>query len=177
MQIKETNIKDVKLIDQFRHDDARGSFVKTFHKKDFETAGLDFDLRESFYSVSHKNILRGMHFHTAPYTHDKIVFCTHGAIIDVALDIRPNSPTVGQFVTAELSFDNNNALFIPAGFAHGFLTKSDDATTYYLVSGEYNALHDAGIKYDSFGMNWGSTEIITNERDSNFLTLNEFLNG
>jgi dTDP-4-dehydrorhamnose 3,5-epimerase len=173
MTISNCNIPEVKLISQFRHNDARGAFVKTFHDADFKNGGIDFTLQESFYSTSHKNVLRGMHYHEAPYDHAKIIFCTAGSILDVALDIRKESATYGKYVSTILSFDNNNALYIPKGFAHGFITLSEMATAFYLVDGLYTPTHDKGIKHDSFGFDWQCDTIITNERDKNFPTLNE----
>jgi dTDP-4-dehydrorhamnose 3,5-epimerase len=171
MKVSETNIEGIKLISQFRHDDARGAFVKTFHANDFKNAGIEFNLQESFYSTSVKDVIRGMHFHTDAMAHDKIIFCTDGAIQDVALDIRPNSVTYGQCVSAHLSFENNMALFIPKGFAHGFCALTDVATTFYLVSGVYSPEHDAGIRYDSFGMEWATQNPIISERDLAFAPL------
>jgi dTDP-4-dehydrorhamnose 3,5-epimerase len=171
MKIKETAIAEVKLIEQFRHNDSRGAFVKTFHALDFMNAGIDFTLKESFYSTSVKNVIRGMHYHKGELAHDKIIFCTDGAILDVAIDIRKSSPTFGQYVTAQLSFENNNALFIPKGFAHGFCTLSEQATTFYLVSGMYSQAHDAGLRYDSFGMQWPTNNPILSERDLSFGSL------
>jgi dTDP-4-dehydrorhamnose 3,5-epimerase len=175
MNINTTAIADVKLISQVKHQDDRGQFVKTFHQTSFINAGIDFETKESFYSISKQHVLRGMHFHTAPKDHAKIVFCTQGSILDVALDIRKNSATLGQFICAELSAENNNALYIPKGFAHGFLTLSESATTYYLVDGEYSVQHDAGILYNSFGMKWPVENIITNERDLQFATFTQFV--
>lgn len=174
MNIENTRIEAVKLIHQFRADDQRGSFVKTFHHSSLQTDGIDFELRESFYSISAKDVIRGMHFHHPPYDHDKIVFCTDGAILDVALDLRKNSGTYGQSVSARLSFENNNALFIPKGFAHGFLTLHEKATTFYLVSGEYNKDSDDGVRYDSFGFDWNLVKPMLSERDLSFLPLGEF---
>jgi dTDP-4-dehydrorhamnose 3,5-epimerase len=166
-------LPEVKLITQFRHNDDRGTFVKTFNDADFKSGGIDFELKESFYSTSFKNVLRGMHYHDAPYDHAKIIFCTSGQILDVAVDVRKHSPTFGQSVHTVLSFENNNALYIPKGFAHGFLTLSDSATTFYLVDGMYAPTHDKGIKYDSFGFEWPCENIITNDRDRNFIALKE----
>jgi dTDP-4-dehydrorhamnose 3,5-epimerase len=174
MIIKDTNIADVKLIEQFRHNDHRGAFVKTFHQTDFANAEIDFTIKESFYSISAQHVLRGMHFHKAPAEHAKIVFCTDGEILDVALDIRLHSPTFGQYVTANLSFEANNAIYIPKGFAHGFLALSKSATTYYFVDGEYNQACDDGILYNSFGMHWPVENVITNERDLGFRSLEEY---
>ena len=94
-QILDTAIEGVKLIQQFRADDDRGSFVKSFHRSSFSEAGIEFELAESFYSTSKKNVIRGMHFHNPPFDHAKIVFCTQGSILDVALDLRQASSTYG----------------------------------------------------------------------------------
>ena len=174
MKIEATRIEAVKLIHQFRADDERGSFIKTFHHKSLREQGIEFELRESFYSVSVQNVIRGMHFHHPPFDHDKIVFCTQGQILDVALDLRKTSPTYGQCVAARLSFESHQALFIPKGFAHGFLTLSETATTFYLVSGEYNQQADDGIRYDSFGLDWNVAQPILSKRDLDFTTLQNF---
>ncbi len=168
MKVSATDLSEVKLIDFFNHSDHRGNFVKTFHDTNFKNNGIDFIVKESFYSTSSKNVLRGMHFHTEPFAHAKIVFCMHGSILDVAVDIRKNSPTFGKFTKAILSAENNQGLYIPKGFAHGFLTLTEIATTYYLVDGEYASNNDAGILYNSFGMEWPCNNIITNERDMQF---------
>lgn len=174
MTVLPTSIDAVKIIKQFRADDHRGSFVKTFHNTSLKEQGIDFDLNESFYSVSVKNVIRGMHFHAPPYDHDKIVFCTEGAILDVALDLRKSSSTFGQCVSTELSFENHQALYIPKGFAHGFLTLSEKATTFYLVSGEYNKEADGGVRFDSFKFDWGVEHPIVSERDLLFQEFNYF---
>ena len=174
MEIINTNISEVKLIKQFRAEDSRGSFVKTFHESSFKNAGIDFEMKESFYSVSHKNVIRGMHFQHPPHDHAKIVFCTEGTIIDVALDIRKNSPTYGQYVCAELSFENNTAIYIPSGFAHGFKTLTDRATTFYFVSSENNRDADDGILHTGFGLNWEIENPIVSVRDMEFKSFDEF---
>lgn len=174
MQVEATQIESVKCIRQFRANDERGSFVKTFHHSALLQEGIDFTLRESFYSVSHQDVIRGMHFHHPPFEHDKIVFCTQGSILDVALDLRKGSSTYGKAASCELSFENNQALFIPKGFAHGFLTLSETATTFYLVSGEYEKNADDGIRYDSFGFDWGIVNPILSERDKMFTSLKDF---
>jgi dTDP-4-dehydrorhamnose 3,5-epimerase len=171
MKISETQLPEVKLIDFFNHTDHRGNFVKTFHASNFANAGIDFVVKESFFSTSAKNVLRGMHFHTEPFAHAKIIFCTQGSILDVAVDVRKESDTFGEFIHINLTAENNKGLYIPKGFAHGFLTLSETATTYYLVDGEYSATSDAGILYSSFGMQWPSSNIITNERDLQFPSL------
>lgn len=174
LQVKDMVIKEVKVISQFHAADQRGDFVKTFHQSALAALGIDFELKESFYSHSIKNVIRGMHFHAPPYEHDKIVFCTHGAILDIALDLRKHSETYGQYVSQELSADNHKALYIPKGFAHGFLSLTDLSTAFYLVSGEYNAQADGGVRYDSFGFDWGVEAPILSERDLSFVTLTQF---
>ncbi len=174
MKIENTNIDAVKIIHQFRADDERGSFVKTFHHSSLKEYGIDFELKESFYSVSTLGVIRGMHFHHPPYEHDKIVFCTEGAILDVALDLRKNSDTYGQYVATELSFVNHKAMYIPKGFAHGFSTLNKTATTFYLVSGEYSKEADDGIRFDSIGIDWNVENPILSERDLAFPQLIDF---
>ncbi len=175
MIVENTNIPEVKVIQQFKAKDLRGEFVKPFHYTDLRAAGIDFVMKESFYSVSKKNVIRGMHFHAPPFEHEKIVFCTQGTIIDIALDLRKNSATYGHYVSQELSRENGRALFIPKGFAHGFKCLTDDATTFYFISGEYNAYADGGVMYDSFGFDWNISDPVMSERDKQFVSLQDFI--
>jgi dTDP-4-dehydrorhamnose 3,5-epimerase len=115
-----------------------------------------------------------MHFQLPPHHHSKVVFCPVGAILDVMLDLRAESPTYGQYYATELSAENHKAFFIPEGFAHGFKALTDNAMTYYLVSTAYSAQHDTGILFDSFGMDWGVQEPIMSARDLSFKKLSEF---
>jgi len=156
--------------------DARGLFVKTFHQSTLLAAGIDFQLKESYFSVSKKDVIRGMHFQLPPHQHAKIVFCPAGEILDVALDLRKNSPTYGQHFAARLSAENHQALYIPEGFAHGFKALTEGAMTYYLVSSEYHPASDSGIRYDSFGMDWGVNvdAPVLSDRDKSFVGLAEF---
>jgi dTDP-4-dehydrorhamnose 3,5-epimerase len=154
--------------------DDRGVFVKTFHETTLKNAGVSFTLRESYFSLSKKDVIRGMHFQLPPHHHSKIVFCPQGAIMDVIVDIRKNSPTYGQYFAHELSADNHLAYYIPEGFAHGFKSLTDDAITYYLVSSEYSQQHDTGIRYDSIGYDWQVEKPIISPRDLSFVGLKEF---
>jgi dTDP-4-dehydrorhamnose 3,5-epimerase/CDP-3, 6-dideoxy-D-glycero-D-glycero-4-hexulose-5-epimerase len=174
MMIENTLIPDVKIIHQFRAEDARGHFVKTYHQSSLAQAGIHFEMKESFYSVSKKNAIRGLHFQHPPYQHAKIVFCTEGAILDVALDIRKDSLTYGQFVTAELSAENNCALYIPEGFAHGFKTLTEGALTFYFVSSENVREADDGILYHSIGLDWQCESPIVSVRDQSFKSFQDF---
>jgi dTDP-4-dehydrorhamnose 3,5-epimerase len=155
-------------------EDARGSFVKSFSETRLRDAGIDFTLRESYYSFSKKDVIRGMHFQLPPHQHSKIVFCPTGSILDVIVDLRKDSLTYMQCLAHELSADNNRAIYIPEGFAHGFKSLTDNALTYYLVSSEYNKEHDTGIRYDTIGFEWGIKEPIISDRDMSFIAMEEF---
>lgn len=154
--------------------DSRGSFVKTFHDTSLKESGIDFELKESYFSYSEKDVIRGMHFQLPPHHHAKIVFCPHGAILDVIIDLRKESPTYKQYFPQELSEENHKAFYIPEGFAHGFKALTDDALTYYLVSSEYHKASDTGIRYDSFGFDWEVNHPIISERDLSFISLAAF---
>lgn len=174
MTFESTRIEGVYLITLPKFDDNRGSFIKTFHNTEFSNNHISFHLRESYLSISHKNVIRGMHFQNPPHDHEKIVFCPQGKILDVVLDIRKESPTYGQHLSVELSAENHQAIHIPKGCAHGFLSLLDESITYYLVSSEYNKDNDDGILYNSFGMNWNCPQPIMSMRDSEFSSFEQF---
>lgn len=155
-------------------EDARGTFTKTFQEMVFARQGINFVLRESYFSLSKKDVIRGMHFQLPPWQHSKVVFCPQGAILDVIVDLRKESASYGQYWAQELSAENHLAYYIPAGFAHGFKALTDDAMTYYLVSSEYSKEHDTGIRYDSIGVDWDIKEPIISERDLSFVRKEEF---
>ncbi len=154
--------------------DLRGSFVKTFHDTSFRDKGINFELKESYYSISHKDVIRGMHFQLPPHQHSKVVWCPQGAILDVIVDLRKDSATYGEHYAHELSASNNLAYYIPEGFAHGFKALTDNAMTYYLVSSVYHKESDTGIRYDSIGMDWGVTDPVISPRDLSFVEMGNF---
>jgi dTDP-4-dehydrorhamnose 3,5-epimerase len=172
MIVKETILEGVYELENKKHEDHRGSFIKIFHKGVFEENGLEHEFKESFYSVSKKNVLRGMHFQKPPHDHAKLVYVTDGEILDVAVDIRKGSPTFGKFYSTSLSDLNVKSLYMNKGFAHGFLTLSESATVTYLTTSEHAPEADSGIRWDSFGFDWcGVINPIISERDSRFLGL------
>lgn len=154
--------------------DDRGLFVKTFHHSCLQAAGIDFQLKESYFSFSKKNVIRGMHFQLPPHQHSKIVYCPVGAILDVILDLRKDSPSFGKYHSEVLSEDNHLAFFIPEGFAHGFKALTEGAMTYYLVSSGYDKASDTGIRWDSFGLDWALESPILSLRDKSFEALKDF---
>lgn len=151
--------------------DNRGVFVKTFHEEVFKEAGLEVDFKEGFYSTSKRNVLRGMHFQVEPHDHSKLIYVVAGEILDVAVDIRPNSTTYGQYYSLKLGSDTGKSLYVGRGFAHGFLTLSDTATVVYMTTTVYSPESDTGIRWNSFGFNWPSNDLIISERDKSFKSL------
>lgn len=155
--------------------DTRGSFTKVFHAEQFaETIWYIPSFQESFYTESHKDVIRGMHFQLPPSDLDKLVYVSSGSIRDVVLDLRTNTDTYGQYITEELSEDNHFALFIPRWFAHGFLSLSDNTVVQYLTTEVYSATCDTWICWDSFGYNWWVESPIISEKDRWLVSLSDF---
>ena len=174
MNVNQTPIEGLYLIKTEIIEDKRGRFIKTFHKETFKNFELNVDFVESYYSISDKNVIRGMHFQVPPEDHNKLVYVPAGEIIDVILDIRKKSKTFGKFESFDLSSENGNLLYIPKGCAHGFLSLKDNTIVTYLQTTMYNKNCDKGIAYDSFGFNWNCVNPIISDRDKNFTKLNEY---
>ncbi len=154
--------------------DARGGFVKTFHRDRFREFGVEPVFTEEFYSTSAKDVIRGMHFQMPPADHDKYVCCLAGAVRDVILDLRRASPTYGQHFAVELSSENRLGFYIPSGFAHGFLSLIDGSLMLYKTTTVHAPACDAGIRWNSFGCDWGVAAPIVSARDAAFPALAEF---
>lgn len=144
--------------------DLRGSFVKTFSSSVYAQAGLDFTYHEEFYSLSKRDVIRGMHFQLPPYDHVKSVFCPIGSVLDVLLDLRPG-PGYGKSAGVLLDQDAPKVLIIPTGIAHGFKSLQDNSVMVYKTSTEHMPSHDTGLRWDSFGFDWGDGEQIVSGRD------------
>ncbi|GGF20580.1 dTDP-4-dehydrorhamnose 3,5-epimerase [Hymenobacter cavernae] len=173
MKVKPTALEGVMVLDNFVSQDKRGTFVKTFHAQSFQANALASEFKESYYSESYKNVIRGMHFQLPPHEHDKLVYVTQGDILDVIVDLRQTSGTYLQHVAIPLSA-NQQSVYIPRGCAHGFLTLSDTATVVYNVTSVYEPSADAGIKWDSIGFDWPVTEPIISDRDNAFVSMRDF---
>jgi len=142
-------LEDVILVKPQRHGDSRGYFSEVFHAARFAENGIGCTFVQDNHSMSaKKNVLRGLHFQTLPDPQDKLVRCTRGRILDVAVDIRHGSPTFGQYVAVELSAQNGWQLFVPVGFAHAFCTREENSEVQYKVSGHYSPECDAGLAFD-----------------------------
>lgn len=149
MKFTPQSIKDVILIEPTTHGDDRGYFLETFRKDLFEEAiGYKVDFVQDNESKSTKGVLRGLHYQLPPYTQAKLVRVIKGSVLDVAVDIRKSSPTFGQHVAVELTEQNKHQLFVPHGFAHGFVVLSNSATFAYKVDNYYAPEHDRGIAFD-----------------------------
>jgi dTDP-4-dehydrorhamnose 3,5-epimerase len=154
--------------------DKRGSFVKVFHHDNFQANGLRTDWKEEYYSVSARHVLRGMHFQTPPADHAKFVFCSHGTILDVLVDLRQKSPTFGQNLSFELCSQKGNGIYIPPGIAHGFLSLTENAMVQYKVTSMYSPENDCGILWSSIGFSWPISNPVISDRDSHHPQLSSF---
>lgn len=149
------NLGPVRLIEPVRHGDARGWFTETYSEKTFEEHGIACRFVQDNHSLSRPAwTLRGLHFQAPPSGQDKLVRCVRGRIWDVAVDLRRGSPTYGKSVGAELSAENGRQLFVPIGFAHGFLTLEPDTEVVYKVSHLYDPQADGGIAWNGAGVDW-----------------------
>ena len=173
MKVLPTELHGVLVLKPDVFEDARGSFIKTYHEGLFERCGIRFSSKEEFFSVSRKNVLRGMHFQRPPVAHDKLVYCPVGKVLDVVLDLRPTAKGA-RSISRELSAENREMLFIPAGCAHGFLALEDDSMMVYQTSTVHSPSHDAGVLWNSFGFDWPVKNPILSERDQKFPALRDF---
>ena len=155
-------------------EDERGCFVKTFHRNDFESLGLETEWREEYYSVSRKGVLRGLHFQLPPHDHVKLVYCTSGEVLDAVVDLRVGSPMYGRHVLFQLNAPQANMIYIPRGCAHGFYTVSDTATMMYKVSTVYAPEADGGVLWNSLGIPWPDRNPVISKRDTEFAPFAEF---
>lgn len=174
MKIIKTIFDTVKVIELPRYDDERGSFIKCYDEASFMEAGIGNCFKESYFSISDKNVIRGMHFQVPPADHEKLVCVTFGAVKDVLLDIRKDSPTYGQVMDIVLSADNHLALYIPRGFAHGFMGLEDHTIMNYLVATVHSPKHDMAIRWDSIGYDWKNAAPIMSKRDQEAALLQDF---
>ena len=160
MKFIKTEISDVYIIEPSVFGDNRGYFLESFNLERFKENVYPIKFVQDNESKSSKGVLRGLHFQTPPFEQAKLVRCIEGKVRDIAVDIRKGSPTYGMHVSVELSGENKRQLFIPSGFAHGFVVLSEFATFAYKVDNSYAEEYDSGIKYDDsdLNINWGSAE-------------------
>ena len=154
--------------------DARGFFAKVFHRPLWNDLGLQTNFAEEYATYSLPWTMRGLHFQLPPVAHDKVVLCLRGNAFDVAVDLRRGSPAYGEHFAVNLSSTQSNALYLPAGVAHGFCVTGDEALLYYKLTTVYSPEHDAGIRWDSAEIAWPMTDPILSERDRGLPALKDF---
>jgi len=172
MIFTETRLKGAYIIEIEPLEDERGFFARSFCQKEFEQHGLNFSIVQCNLSYNKKKgTLRGMHYQMAPHKEAKLVSCIKGAIYDVIIDLRPNSPTCSQWLAVELSSENNNMIYVPEGFAHGFQTLKDDTMVFYQMSEFYHPECARGVRWNdpAFGVKWPLSHPILSERDQGYL--------
>jgi len=174
MKIIETEIQGVYIIENYHAEDSRGGFTKTYNENLFRENHFCVDFKESYFSVSKKNVIRGMHFQMPPDDHEKLVYVAKGEILDVVLDLRKLSSTYGKSVKVLLSDKNHRSIYIPKGLAHGFRSIIDETITVYNVSTVYNQANDSGIRFDSFDFDWEIRKPVLSDRDLNLMSFDEF---
>ncbi len=156
MKVTATVLPDVLLIEPARFGDNRGFFSESWNKERMAEHGISVDFVQDNHSLSSAvGTVRGLHFQAPPNAQAKLVRCGRGVLFDVAVDIRKGSPTYGQWVGEELSFENGKQLFIPEGFAHGFITRTPDTEIIYKCNAYYAPESDGAILWDSCGIDWG----------------------
>ena len=174
MLITETKLRGVFIVEPKVFGDHRGWFMETYNKlKTPEIACVFVQDNHSF--SAQKGTLRGIHFQRPPMEQAKLVRCARGAIVDYAVDLRPDSPTYRQWVRVELSADNKKQLFIPRGFGHAFVTITDDAEVLYKADNYYSFEHDNAVRYSDpdIGIDWGVDALILSDKDKNAPLLKE----
>ena len=178
MKFIKTKISDVYIIEPSVFGDNRGYFSESFNLEKFEENICTIKFVQDNESKSSKGILRGLHFQKPPFEQAKLVRCIEGKVIDVAVDIRKGSSTYGKHVAIELTGDNKRQLFVPRGFAHGFLVLSDTATFAYKVDNTYAPEFDAGIRWNDKELNiqWGleDSQVMISVKDAELPFLSEF---
>jgi len=168
MEIIKTKIQDLLIVKPDVFEDERGYFFESFSKEKFKNMGLDLDFVQDNESKSQKNVLRGLHFQKPPFAQGKLVRVVKGAVLDVAVDLRKDSPTYGQWEAVELSEENKLMYWVPPGFAHGFLTLRDETVFTYKCTNVYNKESEGSLLWNdpTLNIDWGLVkDLILSEKD------------
>ena len=177
MQVEATKLPGLLIVTPKVWRDSRGFFLESYNRKLFLENGMDHAFIQDNHARSGPaGVLRGLHFQAPPAAQAKLVWCTRGAVFDVAVDIRKGSPTFGEWVGVKLSADNFKRLMIPKGFAHGYATLTEDAEFQYKVDAYYAPDHDAGIIWNDpdIGVEWPASDPVLSEKDKTLPRLAEF---
>jgi dTDP-4-dehydrorhamnose 3,5-epimerase len=177
MDFIKTSIEGLLIIEPKVFGDHRGYFYESYNRDAFLKQDLDLDFVQDNQSLSNKGILRGLHFQKPPYAQGKLVRVIQGSVIDVAVDIRSESPTYGQYVKVELSAENKRLFWIPPGFAHGFYTLEDQTVFCYKCTELYHPESEGGLAWDDakLEIDWGLIELpLLSEKDKHYIPFTEF---
>ena len=176
MTITETSLKGLYTLEPKVFEDQRGYFFESYNQEKFKVEGLDLSFVQDNQSKSQKGVLRGLHFQNPPFAQGKLVQVIKGAVLDVAVDIRKDSPTYGQHIAIELSEENKMMLYISEGFAHGFLTLRDDTIFSYKCTNFYNPEYESALRWDDekLNINWNVLNPVVSEKDQKAMTFAEF---
>jgi dTDP-4-dehydrorhamnose 3,5-epimerase len=171
MIFTETNLEGTFIVEIQRLEDERGFFARSFCQREFQEHGLNPNLAQCNISYNKvKGTMRGMHFQAAPFQEAKLVRCTQGAVHDVIIDLRPDSPTYKEHFAIDLTSEAHNALYVPEGFAHGFLTLAPETCVFYQMSEFYVPGYARGFRWNdpAFSVNWPAEVELISERDANY---------
>lgn len=182
LDVQPLAIPDVKIISPRKHGDSRGFFSETYTRKTFAEAGIDLDFVQDNHSLSPQvGTLRGLHYQGHPFAQDKLVRVVSGRVLDVAVDLRRNSPTYGKWVSAEISADQWNQILVPIGFAHGICTLEPDTQLIYKVTSYYAPQHDFGVRWNDpdLGIAWPFPEdrLLLSDKDKKQPFLKDVVSG
>lgn len=169
MKVLKTDLEGLLIIEPRLFQDGRGFFTETYNAERYRRFGIEPDFVQDNMSLSSYGVLRGLHYQVYPYCQSKLVYVIEGSVLDVAVDMRKNSPTYGRYVSVELNSDNRRQFFIPHGFAHGFAVLSDTALLAYKCDNFYAPDHEAGIRFDDKDLNidWKipSDKLVLSDKD------------
>ena len=167
MKLIETGISGLVIIEPDIYRDERGYFFESFQKKKFKASGIDAEFVQDNESSSSAGVLRGLHLQVQPHAQGKLVRVVRGAVLDVAVDVRRNSPTYGKWEKMRIDEENKRMVWIPAGFAHGFLVLENDTVFQYKCTGYYNKAAERSIRWDDpdLGIDWGTGNPILSDKD------------
>jgi dTDP-4-dehydrorhamnose 3,5-epimerase len=177
MEVIKTSLEGLLIIKPAVFADDRGYFFESYNEEKFKAAGLAVNFLQDNESKSKKGVLRGLHFQAPPFGQGKLVRVMRGAVLDVAVDIRKNSPTYGKWDSIVLSGENKWMFWIPAGFAHGFVTLEDDTVFFYKCTNVYNKSSEGSIIWNDtdLGIDWGIRDPLISEKDSLSPRFNDFV--
>lgn len=177
MEVIQTGLKDCVIIKSKAFGDERGFFLESFHQNKLKDLGVNMEIKQINFAKSQKNVLRGLHFQLPPFEQSKLVGVISGSVLDVVVDLRPESPSHLKSFCFEINTPDT-FFFVPRGFAHGYFTKTDDTIFHYAVDNFYSPPHEAGVRYDDPDLNidWGNTaQAIVSQKDLKQPLLKEIL--